>query len=305
MEKAAHTTPGRTSFLLAPIYFIGFGLPAPTFSERTRLAGREHSWGGQRELHPQASLEHLGLGATLLGGGGVPGGDTSFTSKAVGSCAAPRRPPPKPWDKGMLCLIEKAGALARPKELGRELPRHAVGCGGPAQLRGGRQGHGCACVGGVTASVTDLPDVGGRVPGANLPSSHHEHPSSECSGEWLLLAAAVGCVWLANGQGPPRERAIQRVEEGGKLVVAALAKGNLFPGAKCYRPRWRDLGTRHKPHSVLHSPALHIIINPSRMVEFQKELETSRSVHPSAPECRTKWLGLICQKPRLCLEDDK
>ena len=176
---------------------------------------------------------------------------------------------------------------------------------GPAQLRGGRQGHGCACVGRVTVSVTDLPDVGGRVPGANRPSSHHEHPSSECSGEWLPLAAAVGCVWLANGEGPPRQRAGVWAKRRGKLVLAASAKGDFVSGANRDRSRWRDLETWRKPHSVLHFWALHTITNPCRMVEFQKEVETPRSVHPSAAECRTKWLGLICQKPRLCLEDDK
>lgn len=72
------------------------------------------------------------------------------------------------------------------------------------------------------------------MPGANLPSSHHEHPSSECSGERPPLAVAVGCVWLANGEGPPPERAKRGVGEGGKLVVAAPAKGNLVFGANHY-----------------------------------------------------------------------
>ena len=80
------------------------------------------------------------------------------------------------------------------------------------------------------------------MPGANLPSSHHEHPSSECSGEWLSLAAAVSCVRLATGEGPPWERAILGVGEGGKLVVAAPAKGDFVSGANHSRPRWRDLG---------------------------------------------------------------
>lgn len=50
MGRAAHTTPRRSSFLLAPIYFIGLGLPTPTFMERggEGSAGQEHSWGGQR-----------------------------------------------------------------------------------------------------------------------------------------------------------------------------------------------------------------------------------------------------------------
>ena len=95
MGRSAHTSSGWSSFFLAPIYFIASGLPTSTFSERSGSAGWEHSWGAQRELHPRASLEHLGLRATLLGGGGMWGEDTSFTSPAAGSCAPPPRPPPK------------------------------------------------------------------------------------------------------------------------------------------------------------------------------------------------------------------
>lgn len=66
------------------------------------------------------------------------------------------------------------------------------------------------------------------------------------------MAVAVGCVWLANREVPLPETAIRGVREGGKLLVAAPAKGNLVSGANRYRPRWRDLGTWHKPHSVSH-----------------------------------------------------
>lgn len=105
----------------------------------------------------------------------------------------------------------------------------------------------CMCKG-VTVSV-DLPDVEGSVPGANLPSSHQEHPSSECSGDSLPLAATVSCVWLTNGEGPPQERTIQGVEEAGKFQQ----KGTLFLGLNHSRPRWKDLETKHKPHRILRS----------------------------------------------------
>lgn len=51
------------------------------------------------------------------------------------------------------------------------------------------------------------------------------------------MAATVGCVWLANGEGPPLERAIQRIGEGGKLVRTAPAKADFVSVANHYRPR--------------------------------------------------------------------
>lgn len=91
----------------------------------------------------------------------------------------------------------------------------------------------------------------------------------------------------------------------GEASGGSSSKREVCLGVNYCKPRWRDLGTWHKPHSVLHSSVLHIIMRPYRIVKFLKELETPSRAHPSATECRTKWLGLICQKPRLCLEDDK
>lgn len=93
MGRAAHTTLGRFSFLLGPIYCIGLGLPTPTFLERGEGGQRARDIAGEdKELHPKASLEHFSLRATLRGGSGPQSGDTSFTSGAsVLSCASAAR----------------------------------------------------------------------------------------------------------------------------------------------------------------------------------------------------------------------
>lgn len=51
------------------------------------------------------------------------------------------------------------------------------------------------------------------------------------------MATTVGCVSLANREGPPRERTMQRIGEGGNLVIVAPAKGDFVSVAKHYRPR--------------------------------------------------------------------
>lgn len=52
------------------------------------------------------------------------------------------------------------------------------------------------------------------------------------------MAVTVGCVWLANGEGPLQERDIQRLGEGGgKLVRTAPAKGDFVSVANHYRLR--------------------------------------------------------------------
>ena len=171
------------------------------------------------------------------------GRDTSFTAFTKRPAAAPRLRSPLPSLRIKRCsvLLRKQVRSRAPRSRGGRCQDTLWVMGVRAAARG-RQGHGCACVGGVSVSVTDLSDVGGRVPGANLPSSHHEHPSSECSGEWLPLAAAVGCVCLANGEGPPRERAEHGVEEGGSWWWQLQQKGTLFPGLTITGPGGGILG---------------------------------------------------------------
>ena len=146
MGRPAHASSGWSSCFLAPIYFIASGLPTPTFSERSGSAGWEHSWGGQRELHPRASLEHLGLRATLLGGGGMWGEDTSFTSPAAGSCAPPPRPPPKSFKiKGCSVLLGKQVRSRAPGSRGGRCQDPPGVVGARAAERGKAAARVCVC----------------------------------------------------------------------------------------------------------------------------------------------------------------
>ena len=50
------------------------------------------------------------------------------------------------------------------------------------------------------------------------------------SGFFPLISATVGCVWLANEEGPPRERAIQRLGGGGTSGDSSSKGGLCFCG---------------------------------------------------------------------------
>lgn len=111
-RRAANAARGRSSFLLAPIDFIGCGLPTPAFSERVGSLGRKHSWRGQRQLHPKASQAHFGLGAT------VPSGDGEGQRHLFHLQSAPPRPPPKPEIKGCTVLLSKQVHSRAPRSRG-------------------------------------------------------------------------------------------------------------------------------------------------------------------------------------------
>lgn len=52
------------------------------------------------------------------------------------------------------------------------------------------------------------------------------------------MVVTVGCVSLANGEGQPRERAVQRLGwGGGGLVGTVPAKGDFVSVANHYKPR--------------------------------------------------------------------
>lgn len=118
-------TVGLSSFLLVLINFIGRSLPTSTFSEckgvsrpgaqlgRTKSCTLRHLWS------TSTSEQHY---TTRRGWSAGGGGETPRLAAEL--CL---RASPKPEDKGMLCLIEEAGALVCPEEEpGRALPRHAV-----------------------------------------------------------------------------------------------------------------------------------------------------------------------------------
>lgn len=92
---------------------------------------------------------------------------------------------------------------------------------------------------------------------------------------------------------------------GGKLKGTVPAKGDFVSVANHSRSRWGHIGHDINPR-IPDTLSLHRVINCPRIAEFQRELRIPRRVHPPPEsECRTEWLGLTFQKPRLCLEDDK
>lgn len=199
----------------------------------------------------------------------------------------------------MLCLIaEKAGGCALPGSTRGGAAKTHHGVVGPTRGWEGRQGHGCACVGASYCFCHRLARCrGAACPGHNRPLITPRAPILyRYSGEWLPLAAAVGCVcgqWEghADGRGP-----VCRAKEKGKLVLAASAKGTLFPGLTVSGPGGGIL--RHGVNlTVSCTSGLSATIHKSlQNGGVSRRLGKPLGRSPSATECRTKWLGLICQE---------